>query len=181
MVTTLDIRPGQRYTLRLPEQEPMLATFRKEMDDGRFAFSRDGTEYPIYLPEQQFIEMALTGDAVEVLVNGHGEIMPERDLDPTSLLDPNEPSITLRERDQRLRAIEKLKKARTLRFYVTRMDEHLSLGRGKVAINRFIAANYRDALEKELDWRVKGRHRQKHSSRQPGRDCQSGRPQDHYL
>src|SRR5262249_44580856 len=63
------------------------------------------------------------------------------------------PSITLRERERRLKAAAKLQAARTLRFYVLRYDEEATVGRGHTGVSRFVERNYRDAREGGFPWK----------------------------
>ena len=154
MVTTLDVAVGQLYWLKLPErEEPALAEFRKELRDGRLKFVREGTDLDIVVEEQEFARMRCRGDANRIPLTGKGAAATAREIDPASLLDPNEPSIRLAEQARRLRAIEKLKRARTLRFYVMRYDEDPTIGRGHRAVDHFVSENYLDARAAGFDWR----------------------------
>lgn len=153
MVTYLDICVGQHYMLDLPETDaPILAEFTKEMRDGQLKFCREGTDRDIYLDIDDFERMRSDGRANRITLNSHGEIVGERDIDPLCLLDPDDPTITLKERENRLRQQERLKKARTLRFYVKKYDENPSVGRGRVALRKFIAEHKAEALHHGFSW-----------------------------
>lgn len=153
MVTHLDIRVGQHYTLELPEIDtPILAEFVKELSDGRLKFLREGTDLDIHLEVYEFECMRSDGRAVRVVSNSRGEVIDAQDIDPLSLLNPDEPNITLQERQERLRQREKLKRARTLRFYVRKYDEDISVGRGRMGLQKFISRHKEEAHKHGFDW-----------------------------
>lgn len=154
MVTVLDQKVGELFQVWLPgELAALYITFEKELMDGRFQFSREGTDLPIYIEESVWIGMRTSGTANRITTDSDGTPAEREELDPTSLLDPDQPSITVRERERRLKALEQLKKARTLRFYVRRYDDAPSIGRGHVSVDRFVARNYQDARKHGFEWR----------------------------
>lgn len=92
MVTVLDQKVGELFQVWLPgEPAALYITFDKELMDGRFQFSREGTDLPIYIEESVWIGMRTSGTANRITTNSDGAPAEREELDPTSLLDPDQP------------------------------------------------------------------------------------------
>ncbi|MDB5203932.1 MAG: Integrase, catalytic region [Ferruginibacter sp.] len=153
-MTTIDVVVGQTYSIEIADQDgPILVEFIKEMRDGRLRFEREGTDREIYIDGNTFEFMRCSGAAVRVTLDRNGEVVGHMDPDPVSLLDPEEPSITVSERKRRLVAIRQLKKAKTLRHYVRLYDDQPDIGRGHASVDGFVAKNFHHAFEIGFDWR----------------------------
>jgi putative transposase len=72
-------------------------------------------------------------------------------IDPLAMLDPEDSTITAKERSKRLAAQKRLQEARTLRFYALRYDEEPA-GRGHTGVGNFIKDNYDDARAEGFTW-----------------------------
>lgn len=153
MVADLDLRVGQLYSLELGEDAPVLASFAKEMIDGRLKFIREGTDLELYIELDDFEKMRSAGEARRIPTDVMGLPTGVPELDPLSLLDPDDPNITARERQVRLRQQQRLHRARTLRFYCIRHDKNPGIGLGRVALRDFIADTYPIARQKGYAWK----------------------------
>jgi putative transposase len=146
-LTATDVKVGEKYAVILPDfGTPVMLEFRKELTTGVLRFTKYGTDLEISIPKGEWDVMRSNGRACRISEGGRrgrtaGEI---EDIDPYSLLDPDEPSITLKEQKRRLLASQRLQWARTLRFYVLRYDE-APAGTGHVGVRRFINDNFEDA------------------------------------
>jgi putative transposase len=152
--TTLDIQVGEKYILRLSDSDtPVLTEFKKEMSDGALKFERVQTGYDKIIALDEFEIMRSDGRAVRVLEGKRGRSAEEiEDLDPLALLDPDEPSIKVKERNKRLKAAQRLKEARTLRFYVLRYDEEFP-GTGGIGVTAWIHSHFEAAKAAGFDWK----------------------------
>src|SRR5690606_37701032 len=72
---------------------------------------------------------------------------------PRTILDPDDPNITAKERRARLLQQERLERRRTLRFYVIKYDETPDVGRGRLGVEKFIKDNLPKAMEKGFTWK----------------------------
>ena len=154
-VTRIDVEKGQIYSLQLDgEIAPILAEFDKEVGT-QFRFTRQGTGLDIYIDTDKFEVMRSCDLAVRIPVRGQRgkPISSSPDLDPASMADPNELSITNAERQRRLAAAARLKRAMTLRHYVVHFDTDPTVGRGMVSLRRFISTHYPEAFAKGLTWK----------------------------
>ena len=154
MVTHLDVRIGELYSLRLnDDDEAILAEFVKEMRDGRLMFKREGTDREIYVEVDAFEKMRSSGAAKRIRLDAEQRIIPEHEIDPRTLLDPDDPNITVKERRARLQQQERLVNARTLRFYVMRYDKEPEVGRGRLGLEKFIKKHLPDAIDEGFTWK----------------------------
>jgi len=154
MVTHLDITVGELYSLTLPDSDvPVLADFVKEMRDGRLMFKREGTDREIYLEVDAFETMRCDGRAKRIRLDSNRQIIEEHEIDPRTILDPDDPNITAKERRARLLQQERLERRRTLRFYVIKYDETPDVGRGRLGVEKFIKDNLPKAMEKGFTWK----------------------------
>lgn len=154
MVTDLDITVGELYSLILPDSDvPLLADFVKEMRDGRLMFKREGTDREIYVEIDVFETMRCDGRAKRIRLDSNRHIIDDHEIDPRTILDPDDPNITLKERRARLLQQERLERQRTLRFYVMKYDDTPNVGRGRLGVEKFIKDNLYDAMEKGFTWK----------------------------
>jgi putative transposase len=155
MQATIDIKVGETYALLLPEENgPVVAHFQKELSTGFLRFTRDGTDLEINILTDDFDVMRSNSQAVRLLpeaVKGRGAGDFE-DIDPSALLDPDEPKISGTERERRKKAAWRLEEARTLRFYVLRYDEQPA-GKGHVGVRRFVDDLYEEAKKAGFAWK----------------------------
>jgi putative transposase len=148
MVTDLDIEVGQTYTLKLEGLDvPVFAEFAKEMRDGRLMFRREGTDRELYLDLDEFERMRSDGDAKRIRLDRDGRLIESVEIDPVSFLDPDEPGISLKERQLRLKQGEKLRWKQMVRFYVMRYDEEGVQPRGRLAVAKIIKKHRAAAVE----------------------------------
>jgi putative transposase len=155
MPMTLDVQVEQLYSLALKDGQRVLARFRKELSNNCLRFVREGTDLEIPILLDEFEAMRSDGRAIripDVAKNGGGAV-EVKDVDPLALLDPDDPSITNKDRTKCLRAAERLRQARTLRFYVMRYDEDPVVGRGHAGVRRFIDRNCDDARHAGFLWK----------------------------
>ena len=153
MVNDSDLDVGQIYEIDLPTEEALIRVeFIETTADGRFVFRQLHIAIPIMIDKFVWDGMRSTGAAVLLERDGQGNPMVEREIDPASLLDPDEGGITVNERNKRLRAAQLLKEARTLRFYVMLYDDDPSVGRGHVSVDRFVLEHSTAAKEAGFDW-----------------------------
>lgn len=144
MVTDLDLEVGQTYILKLEDIDvPVFAEFAKEMRDGRLMFRREGTDRELYIEVGEFERMRSDGDAKRIRLDRDGRLIESVEIDPISFLDPDEPGISLKERQLRLKQTEKLRWKQMMRFYVMRYDEAGVQPRGRLAVAIDIAARRR--------------------------------------
>lgn len=154
MVTHLDVRIGELYSLRLHEDDDIiLAEFAKEMRNGRLMFKREGTDREIYVEVDDFEQMRSNGSARRIRLDADQRIIPEHEIDPRTILNPDDPNITLKERRARLQQQARLTNARTLRFYVMRYDQEPEVGRGRLGLEKFIKKHLPDAIDAGFTWK----------------------------
>ncbi|WP_240230041.1 transposase family protein [Devosia lacusdianchii] len=156
MVNDSDVEEGQVYELLLPEHSaPVLAEYREcmiERDaEPAFVFRQKYINAPIVLEKSIFDQMR--SDGLANRIGTQSRIRPEAEVDPLALLPADDPKITLKERERRLIAQQRLMQARTLRFYCRHYDDLGNVGRGTVGVRRFISDHYALAKEAGLDWR----------------------------
>ena len=154
-LTPTDVTLGEKYAVIMPDFDaPVLLEFRKELTTGVLRFARYGTDLEIHFPKGQWDVMRSNGRACRVSdVARRGRSAGEiEDIDPFALLDPNEPTITLKERARRHLAAKRLEEARTLRFYVLRYDE-APAGTGHVGVGHFVNEHLEDAKAKGHHWK----------------------------
>lgn len=80
---------------------------------------------------------------------------PEVDLedsDPLILMDEDSPGLNARQRDKIASSKKKIKRARTLRFYVLRYDEQPGISLSTPDLDNFIGRNKGDAIAEGFDW-----------------------------
>lgn len=141
-----DAKVGELYAVMVPDHNaaPILE-FKKRLSNGILRFTKAGTDQEFNFHQAQWNDMRSDRRACRITEVKRGRSAAEiEDIDPLSLLDPNEPQITLKEQKARLLAAERLAKARMLRFYVMRYDE-APPGRGEVGIRNFIDGLYEEA------------------------------------
>ncbi len=154
MVTHLDVKIGELYSLKLPDDdEVVIAEFVKEMRDGRLMFKREGTDREIYVEIDVFEHMRSNGDANRIRLDADRRIITKHEIDPRTLLDPDDPNITMKERRARLLQQDRLDRSRTLRFYAMRYDNAPHVGRGRLGLEKFIKDNLPDAIDNGFSWK----------------------------
>ncbi|BBZ92744.1 integrase catalytic domain-containing protein [Bradyrhizobium diazoefficiens] len=143
-LTPLDVKIDEPYVVWLnDEPAPVTVEFKKFYSNGVLKFVRASTDQEIFIPKDDWETMRSDGRACRVQVAGRGrDPKTLEDIDPLSLLNPNEPNIKPKEKAKRLLAKKRLDEARVLRFLAVAYDE-MPAGEGHVGVNRFI----RDALE----------------------------------
>ncbi|MGI6852160.1 hypothetical protein [Mesorhizobium sp. 1B3] len=152
----IDVATGQLY-LFPNENRYELWEFKKRKRDGSFVLLNDTTEKKKTIPPDEFQEMRCDGRAIRVSraqIDRDGDIIPG-DIDPLSMLGPDDKGISAREKERRRAAGERLMKARTLRFYAIRHDEEekADAGHGKVYLERIIDKYYQEACAHGFLWR----------------------------
>ncbi|ABE40882.1 Integrase, catalytic region [Rhodopseudomonas palustris BisB5] len=153
-LTPTDVKTGERYAVFIPDFDtPVVLEFRKELSNGSLRFARYGTDLEIHYLKAEWDVMRSNGRACRISDLGRrgkdpGEI---EDIDPSALLDPDEQTITVKERAKRLLAAKRLEEARTLRFYVLRYDD-APAGKGHVGVANFIGENWTEARDKGFKW-----------------------------
>jgi putative transposase len=153
--TPTDVKVGDKYAVFLPAYDkPVMVEFRQQLTNGILRFTLYGTDMEIPLPKGEWDVMRSNGRACripDVAKRGRtaGEI---EDIDPLSLLDPDEQNITLKEQAKRRLASTRLQNARTLRRYVLRYDENPA-GAGHVGVRKFIDDNFDDARKAGFTWK----------------------------
>jgi putative transposase len=150
-----DVKVGEKYAVMVPDHQAVLVLeFRKRLSNGILRFTKLGTdeqEFHFHIP--QWDDMRSDGRACRIVEGRRGKSAAEiEDIDPYALLDPEEPSITLKESAKRRLAAERLEHARTKRFYVMRYDE-APPGTGHTGVRRWIEDNYEDACNAKLRWK----------------------------
>lgn len=146
-----DVKVGELYAVMVPDHaKPIVLEFRKKLSTGVLRFSTSGTDQEFHFPIPQWEDMRSDGRAARIKVLGKGRSAEDiEDIDPLALLDPEDPSITGKERAKRLKAAERLQRARMLRFYVMRHDE-MPAGKGRVGLRNFIDLHFQEAKAKKF-------------------------------
>jgi putative transposase len=147
-LTPCNVKVGELYAVMVPDHDAaLILEFRKRLSNGILRFVKPGTDQEFNFHQPQWDDMRSDRRACRISEVKRGRSAAEiEDIDPLALLDPDEPSITLKERDQRLKAAARLENARTLRFYVMRYDE-APPSRGRVGIRNFIDDLYEEARD----------------------------------
>lgn len=140
----VDVVVGELFAVFLQgEPAPVTLEFRKLFASGVLKFVRAATDLEVPIPRAEWEVMRSDGRACRIRVvargRGPGEI---EDIDPLSMLDPDDPNIKPKERNKRLLAQKRLSEARTLRFLVLQYDE-TPAGYGLKGVAQFI----KDTLE----------------------------------
>lgn len=149
----IDVAHGEVYSLQLPDEtERVLAEFVKQSRVGTVLLVQTRTGREIEIDIDEFESMRCDGRADRLSVDRDGQVIPHREIDPLTILDPSEPGITLRERDSRLKKQAELKKKRALRFYTMRYDKWERPTKGRAGVGKFIARVHKDAVLEGHDW-----------------------------
>jgi putative transposase len=153
MVSHTDVKVGQLYSLQLPDEpEPVLAVYVEETRYDMHLFHRERTKKPIEIDPDEFDSMRCDGRANRILLDRDGKVIPQREIDPVTLLDPTEPGIRIRESDYRLRQQKMLKRRQALRFYVMRYDEWDKKSKGRRGLGKFIVSTQGEASLAGHEW-----------------------------
>lgn len=141
-----DARMGELYAVMVPDHNAaLILEFQRRLSNGVLRFTKAGTGQEFHFHQAEWDDMRSDRRACRITTVKRGKTPAElEDIDPLALLDPEEPSITLRERAARLMAAKRLARARMLRFYVLRYDDEYP-GKGKVSIGNFIEKHYDEA------------------------------------
>jgi putative transposase len=141
-----DCRVGELYAVMVPDHNAaLILEFRKRLSTGVLRFVKAGTDQEFHFHRAEWDDMRSDRRACRISVVKRGRSAAEiEDIDPLSLLDPEEPNIKVKERNKRLTAARKLARARMLRFYVIRYDEGPPR-RGGVGLREFIEDLYEEA------------------------------------
>lgn len=152
MVNDSGVESGQIYEMQFPDEpEPVLAEYLHATTDEKTFVLRDvATNKPVTVEKFIFDGMRCDGTA-KLLRNGE-QTRPAQDIDPIALLDPDDKNITVRERDRRLKARERLKQAETLRYYVMRYDSLGDVGRGTASLNKMILKAKKEAKDQGVEF-----------------------------
>jgi putative transposase len=141
-LTLLDVKVDEPYAVWLnDEPAPVTLEFKKLYSNGILKFVRASTDLEVFIPRGEWETMRSDGRAcrIQVVRRGAGTI---EDIDPLSLLNPDEPTIKPSEKKKRLLAKKRLDEARVLRFLAMAYDE-MPAGYGHAGVNAFI----KDVLE----------------------------------
>jgi putative transposase len=138
----LDVVVDELYAVLLNgEPAPVTLEFKKFYSNGVLKFVRASTDLEVFISKNDWETMRSDGRAcrIQVVRRGSGTV---EDIDPLSLLNPDEPNIKPSEKKKRLLAKKRLDDARVLRFLAMAYDE-MPAGYGHVGVNAFI----KDGLE----------------------------------
>lgn len=153
MVATIDVKTGELYSLDLEGEDGVVfAEFVKEMRDGTLRFKRESTDLDIFLDNDTFEQMRSDSSAKRINLDRDGHVIEERDIDPLTFLNPDDPNITVKEREARIRRQERHVRAQILRFYVMRYDGDDNAGRGKDSITKFVGRQKEAARRAGFNW-----------------------------
>ena len=153
MVATIDVKTGELYSLDLEGEDGVVfAEFVKEMRDGTLRFKREGTDLDIFIDHDEFEQMRSDGSATRIRVDRDGHLIEERDIDPLTFLNADDPNITVKERATRLLRQERHVHAQVLRFYVMLYDAADDVGRGRDGIRTFFKKHRQAAREEGYSW-----------------------------
>ncbi|TCU63752.1 putative transposase [Bradyrhizobium sp. R2.2-H] len=136
-LTLLDVTVDEPYAVWLnDEPAPVTLEFKKLYTNGVLKFVRASTDLEVFIPTDEWETMRSDGRACRIQVVGRGAGAIE-DIDPLSLLNPDEPNIKPVEKKKRLLAKKRLDEARVLRFLAMAYDE-TPAGYGHKGVNDFI-------------------------------------------
>ncbi|WP_439602110.1 hypothetical protein [Devosia sp.] len=144
-----DLEKDDLYWIKEGPDRTWAARFRRMDMRGMLVFDRDdGPDVSIQVP--LFKRMRSDGRAVRVPANirTRKSALELGDVDPTNLLDPEEPGITVAEQSRRLKKFDVFKRARDVRWFVVEADEKPLLTRGHVGIRDFIQSREAEARRK---------------------------------
>lgn len=135
---TIDVEPGEIYWLVLPDQT-LLAKFEKVTLQHTLRFIDEQHDKPVDIAPHLFEKMRDDGRANRI---PQGAIKSRNrtnfelgDVHPLSLLDPEQPGISIEEKRSRLAQWRKFERARTLAWVADEYDKEPSLGRGHKTID----------------------------------------------
>jgi putative transposase len=147
-LSPLDVKIDEPYAVWMnDEPAPVTLEFKKLYANGVLKFVRASTDLEVFISKDEWETMRSDGRAcrIQVVRRGAGKI---EDIDPLSLLNPDEPNIKPKEKTKRLLAKKRLGDARVLRFLAMAYDE-MPAGSGHVGVNAFI----KDTLEgTDFEW-----------------------------
>lgn len=146
----LDVTVDEPYVVWLKnEPAPVTLEFKKLYTNGVLKFVRTSTDFEVFISKDEWEIMRSDGRACRIQAAGRGrDPKTLEDIDPLSLLNPDEPNIKPSEKKKRLLAKKRLDEARVLRFLAMAYDD-MPAGHGHVGVNRFI----KDALEEtQFEW-----------------------------
>jgi putative transposase len=152
-LTPTDVKVGEKYAVLLPDHNAaVVLEFKKELSNGLLKFVKLGTDLEFHFSKGEWGSMRSDRRSCRISEGRRGRSAGEiEDIDPLSMLDPDDPGITAKERATRLKAQKRLREARTLRFYALRYDEQPA-GWGHKGVGDFIADNYQDARAAGFTW-----------------------------
>ncbi|WP_332716551.1 integrase catalytic domain-containing protein [Pelagibacterium mangrovi] len=148
-----DLRKDDLYWVKTsPDEKRALRFLRMDMKGLLVFQGDDGPDIKIAVP--LFKTMRSDGRAARVPNKVRTKKSPLElgDVNPTNLLDPEEPGITTTEQARRLKQIRIFQKARDLRWFVVEADLAPLTTRGHVGVDRFISSKRADAKRAGIRW-----------------------------